>query len=220
MYTSNVTASMQALWVRFLDIVPQLLGAVLTLIIGIVLAIVVAAVVRRVLRFTGIDAWVAKAGLNQRLNIRDGSAYALVSNLVASIVKWVIILGTIGVAADVLQLTGVRAFIGAILAYIPNVIVAILILTIGVIASQIVAEVVGVGESALDVSSSTRRVLTSVARYAIIIFAAMAALIQLNIVPQLIEIAFAGLVFALALSFGLGGREHASQWISDLKRQA
>jgi hypothetical protein len=218
--TTDVSAYVQALWLRFIDLVPQLVGAIIVLAIGIAIAYIVAAIVRKGLQFTGIDNWVSRARLNERLSIDHQSSYALISNMVASIVRWVIIIGTLGVAADMLNLTGVQVFIGTILAYIPNVIVAVIILTIGIIAGQIVAELVGAGEGILSVSLRARKTVSLVAKYAIITFSIMAALIQLNIVPALIQILFGGIVLALALAFGLGGREHASQWISDMKRQA
>ncbi len=207
------------MWYQFVTFIPSLLGAIVVFVIGVVLAYIVAAVVRRVIQLTGIDEWVDRANINRRLSL-EGSRYALVSHMLASIVRWVIIIAALGVSADALQLPGVREFIGTILAYIPNVIVAIVILTIGIIASQIVSELIGVGETAMGLSPRVRRTLVQVAKYSIIVFSIMAALFQLNIVPQLIEIAFAGLVLALALSFGLGGREHADKWIADLKSRA
>ncbi len=212
-------SSLQALWVQFVNYIPQVIVAILILAIGWIVASVVASIVRRILRFTGVDNWVEHTGLNTRFKLHPGSRYALVSNLVASIVSWVIILGAVGIAADTLHLTGVQSFIGAILAFIPNVIVAVIILTIGMIASQLLSEVVTASTSAAKVPGN-RKLLGSLTRYAVIIFSVTAALFQLHVVPELIEIGFAGLVLALAISFGLGGKDHADQCISDLKKQA
>lgn len=216
-YYGDTFTYLQSLWLRFIDFLPQLVGAIIVLILGWIIAAIVAMVVRRIVQFTGIDGWVKRTGLNERLRLRDGSNYALVSNFVASVVKWVIILGTVGLAADMLGLAGVRAFTGTILAYIPNVIVAVVILSIGMIAAQFAAEFVSAGAASTQMPGANRKILAAVARYSIMVFAIMAALTQLNIVPQLIEIAFAGLVFALALAFGMGGREHASRWIEQLR---
>jgi hypothetical protein len=215
---NNIGDYFQTLALRFIDFLPQLIGAVIVLIIGWVVAVILASLVRRLVRFSGIDGYVERTGLNRRLNIREQSSWALVSNVVASIVKWVIVIGTVGIAANMLNLPGVQQFIGTILAYIPNVIVAIIILTIGVVAAQIVSELVMAGESLFGLTQRSRIILSRVARYAIIVFSVMAALTQLNIVPQLIEIAFAGMVLALALAFGLGGREHAREWIANLRQ--
>ena len=217
---TSIANSLQALLSRFIDFIPQLLAAVVVLIVGIVLAYVIAIIVRRIVQFTGIDNWAARAGINRQLNLRETSRYALVSNMVASLVRWIIIIGTVGLAANILQLIGVEAFIGTILGYIPNVIVAIIILTIGFIAAQIVSKFVAVGELTLQISPRARQTLVSISKWAIIAFSIMAALIQLNIIPQLIEILFAGLVLALALAFGLGGRDHAREWIGEMRRSS
>lgn len=216
----DINAYFFALWVRFVDYVPQIISAILVLLIGWIIAVIVAAIVRKVLAFTGVDAWVGRTGLNERLKLHPKSRYALVSGLMGSIAKWVILLGAIGVAADILALPGVRAFVGTILAYIPNVIVAVLILAIGMVAAQLLSEAVSAGLGAAHLPGANRTVLASIAKYAVIVFAVMAALTQLHIVPMLIQIAFAGLVFALALAFGLGGREHASQWIASMKNSS
>jgi small-conductance mechanosensitive channel len=100
---------LQSLWVQFISFLPHLVGALLVLIIGWVVAVFIGMLVRRVIHFTGIDGWAERSSLNRRLRLREGSKYALVSNFVASIVKWVIILGTIGLAADMLGLAGLRA---------------------------------------------------------------------------------------------------------------
>ncbi len=197
--------------------VPNITAAILVLLVGWAIAAIVAMVIRQVFGFTGIDGWVARAGINDRLRLRAGSRYSLVSNLVASIVFWIIMVGAVGIAADALHLTGVSAFIGSILAFMPNVIVAVLILTVGLIASNLASQAVMAGETAAAVPGGNPRILGMLVRYAILVFAIMAALTQLQIVPQLIEIAFAGLVLALALAFGLGGRDHADRWISSMR---
>jgi hypothetical protein len=211
------TVYLQLLWVRFIDFLPNLLGAVIVLLIGWLAAVIVAAVVRKVLRFTGVDGWVARSGLNERMHMRVNSKYSLVSNLLASIAFWIIFVGSVGIAADMLQLVGVSAFIGSILAFMPNVIVAVLILTVGLVASNLASEAVQTGESAAKLPGGNPRMLGALVRYSIIVFAVMAALTQLHIVPDLIQIAFAGLVFSLALAFGLGGRDHADRWIASMK---
>ncbi len=213
----DINAYFLALWIRFAQYVPQMISAVLVLLLGWLAAEIAAVVVRRAVAFTGADAWVGRTGLNEQLKLAPHSRYALVSNLMGSIAKWAILLGAVGVAADILGLPGVRAFVGTIIAYIPNVVVAVLILAIGMVAAQLLSASVAAGLGAAHMPGANRAVLAGIAKYAVIVFAVMAALTQLNIVPALIQIAFAGLVFALSLAFGLGGREHASQWIAKMK---
>ncbi len=208
------------LWLAFIQYLPQILGAIIIIIVGWFVASIVGTIVKRAVKFTGVDAWVEKSGLNARLKLDTRSRYALVSSMVGTIVKWVLLLGTIGIASETLHLTQVSIFLGTILAFIPNVVVAILILTIGMIVSQFVYDLLAVGMDAAHLPVGNRTALATIAKYAIIVFSFMAALTQLQIVPQLIQIAFAGMVFSLSLAFGLGGKDHASDWIQKMRNQA
>jgi hypothetical protein len=205
-------------WNEFLAYLPQIIYAIIVVIIGWILGVLLGKVARRLIRYTHVDEAIDRSGLNQRLNFKR--RYALLSNFMGMVVKWIIIIGALGVAADMLNIPGVNAFIAAILAYIPNVIVAVIILTVGVIAAEFVADLVATSLAAARIPVTNGTLIASIARYAIIVFSVMAALTQLRIVPQLIEIAFAGVVFALALAFGLGGRDHASDFIRKLRNGA
>src|SRR4051812_20127126 len=87
--TADLGAYFANMWASFVNYIPQLIGAAVVLIIGFILAYAIGAVVRRLIRFTGIDSWVERAGLNRRLSLANTSSYALVSNMLASIVRWV-----------------------------------------------------------------------------------------------------------------------------------
>jgi len=100
--------------------------------------------------------------------------------------------------------------------YTPNVIVAVVILTIGLIVGNFVSELVGKSISTSDfVSPASAKALRVVTKWVIILFAVMAALSQLNIAPQLIQVLFTGIImmFSLAggIAFGLGGKDRAKE---------
>ena len=198
---------------------PQLLAALVAILLGAIIGWALGVAAKRLVAFTGVDEAVRRSGLNERLRFDTNSRYSLLSNMVGTIVTWIIAAAAVGFACDILGLTQVSTFIGAILAYIPNVIVAVVILTIGILASRFVSDLIITGLDASRIIIGDERIIAAIARYAIIVFAVMAALTQLQIVPQLIEIAFAGLVFALALAFGLGARDHARDMISSLRRE-
>lgn len=210
--------TVEDLWAQIVGYVPELITALAVIVIGWILASVLGSVVRRVVQFTGVDTMVENSGLNQRLTISAQSPYRLLSRFVGSIVKWLIILLALAMASDILGLTQVSEFLGQIIAYIPRVIVAVIILTIGVLLARFVSEIILAGFSTIKLPPSSERLIAAIAKNAIIIFSVMAALTQLGIVPRLIEIAFAGLIFALALAFGLGGKDHANEWIRSLRQ--
>ncbi len=209
-----------ALWYQFIQYIPQLVAAAVILLVGWALGVILGDLATRFVKYTGIDNWVKSTGLNERLRIEHGSRYAMLSGIVGSFVKWLVILAAIGVAADAANLPQVGLFIGAIFSYIPNVIVAIVILVVGFIGATYAYDFAQAGMGISMLSDNNRGTVAGIIRYAIIVFAIMAALTQLQIVPNLIQILFAGLVLALALAFGLGGRDHANDAIRRLREQA
>lgn len=211
-FGNAISASVLNMWFIFIQYVPRLIGAVIILIIGLIIASVVGNVVRRVIHATKADELLNNTKIRSRFpaNIR-------ISNIIGSIVKWFIILATLLAVSDSLGLPQINGFINQILLYIPNVIVAVLILVIGGIASEMLDELVVTGLAASDMSVKYKTILGSVTRYSVLIFAVLAALTQLKIVPQLIEILFAGLVFAGSLAIGLGAKDHVNSWIGEIR---
>jgi hypothetical protein len=221
-YFSNLgdvtVASLQTVWYNFLQFLPNLLGALIILIVGWIVASLLGSLVRKAVATTGIDAVVERSGLNARLNL--SAKYQLLSTLIGSLVKWLIIIATLIAAAGTLNLPQISDFLNQVLAYIPRVIVAVAILTIGMLAAEFMATLITRGLQASKLPVKNKQILGTVAKYAIIVFAVMAALTQLNIVPQLIQIAFGGLVLTLALAFGLGGREEAARLLAKLRTES
>ena len=108
------------------------------------------------------------------------------------------------------------AVLGGLVAYVPNVFVAILVLFLGTLLATFVADIVRGATQAARVGTPT--ILAGIARWAIIGFAAMVALEQLQIAPALINVLFTAIVGAVALAFGLafglGGRQTAERWLN------
>ncbi len=124
-------------------------------------------------------------------------------------------------AADILGLTQISAFLSDVVLYIPNIIIAVVMLIMGVIISGFVQ--VLVKETALAANLSSSELLSRGAKWSIIVFSFMAALIQLRVATELIQILFAGLVFSLSLAsgiaFGLGGKDKAKEIIDQIFRK-
>jgi hypothetical protein len=220
-YFSNIgdvtAASLQTAWFKFVQYIPQIIGALIILIIGWIVASVLGKVAQKLIELTGIDAIVERSRLNDRLKV--SRRYHLLSRMIGSIVKWFIIVATLMSVAGILGLPQITDFLRQVLLYIPQAIVAVIILTIGMLAAEFVETFLKGTLAASELPIKNQQTLASVAKYAIIIFSIMAALTQLGIVPNLIQILFGGLVLALALAFGLGGREHASRFLDNLKKE-
>ncbi|MDQ3076476.1 MAG: hypothetical protein M3Q63_00255 [bacterium] len=220
-YFNNIgdvtVASLKTAWFEVLQYLPTIIGAILILFIGWIIAIVLGSLVQNAVKLIGLDETIERTGINQKLRVTG--QYKLLSGMLGKLTKWFIILITLIAIANTFNLPQVTQFLNAVALYIPRVIVAVIILVIGMLLSDFVARILSTGINASKLPVRHRTTIISVARYAIIVFSIMAALVQLNIVPALIEILFAGLVLALALAFGLGGREEAARFLASMRTE-
>jgi small-conductance mechanosensitive channel len=187
----------------FLSYIPQLIGAIIILIIGYIVAKVLQAVVGRVLQAVGFDGWMEKGGIKQFFDRAETNQTP--HSILGKLVFWFVFIIALTMAADALGIPQVSTVLGQLIAYIPNIIAAILILILAALLANFVSGIVrGATGSGL---------LASIAQYAIIVYAAFAALTQLGIAVQLTANTFlillGGVALAAALAFGIGGREVA-----------
>src|SRR5918997_3993499 len=187
----------------FLAYIPQLIGAIVILIVGYIVARVLQALVSRVLQAIGFDNWMERGGIKQffdRAQTRETPATVL-----GRLVFWFVFIIAITMAADALGIPQDSAVLAQLIAYIPSIIVAILILILAALLANFVSGIVR--------GATGSGVLASIARYAIIVYAVFAALTELGIAVQLTAPTFlillGAVALAVALAFGIGGREVA-----------
>jgi len=183
---------------------PQLVGAIVILIIGYIVAKILQAVVGRVLQSIGFDGWMEKGGIKQFFDRAETNQTP--ASILGALVFWFVFIIAITMAADALGISQVSVVLGQLVAFIPSIIAAILILILAALLANFISGIVrGATGSGL---------LASVARYAIIVYAVFAALTQLGIAVQLTANTFlillGGVALAAAIAFGLGGRDVAS----------
>src|ERR671916_540472 len=187
----------------FVSYIPQLIGALVILIVGYIIAKVLQAIVGRVLRAVGFDGWMEKGGIKQFFDRAETNQTPV--SILGQLVFWFVFIIALTMAADALGISQVSVILGQLVAFIPSIIAAILILILAALLANFVSGIVrGATGSGL---------LASVAQYAIIVYAAFAALTQLGIAVQLTANTFlillGGVALAAALAFGLGGRDLA-----------
>ncbi|MDQ6644071.1 MAG: small-conductance mechanosensitive ion channel [Chloroflexota bacterium] len=194
--------------------VPLLLGFLLILLVGYIIATALSKAVTFLLRKIGFDNLANRIGLSrleQNMGIRLDPAGVL-----GKIVFWFIFLVFLVPATNALGLTAVSGILNTMIAYIPNVFVAILVLFLGTLAATFVADIVRGATASANIGNPN--LFANVARYAIIGFAALIALEQLQIAPALLNILFTAIIGALAiafgLAFGLGGQDTARKWLN------
>ena len=194
--------------------IPKLISFLVILLVGWIVASVVSKAVTFLLRKIGFDRLSERIGLSrleQRMGLRMDAAGVL-----GKIVYWFIVLIFLVPAADALGVPAVSNVLNQLVAYIPNVFVAILVLFLGALAGTVVADLVRGAVASANIGNPN--IFAMIARWAIIAFAALVALEQLKITPDLINELFGAVVLALAiafgLAFGLGGQEAARRWLA------
>jgi small-conductance mechanosensitive channel len=187
----------------FFGYIPQLIGAIVILIVGYVIARVLQAVVGRVLEAVGFDRWMERGGIKQFFDRAETDQTP--ASILGALIFWFVFIIAITMAADALGIPQVSAVLAQLIAYIPSIIAAILILILAALLANFLAGIVR-GATGSDV-------LSSIARYAIIVYAVFAALTQLGIAVQLTAntflIVLGAVALAAAIAFGIGGREVA-----------
>ncbi len=199
-----------------LTFLPRIVNAVLLLIIGYILARLIRGALTKGLRALHFDNVADRAGITRFLRMAGTDLDA--ARVLADVVFWWIFLVFIELAINALGLVEISGFLNAVLSYIPNVIAAVLIIVIGALIATVAADVVR--GAAREAGLSMAPLLADVARWAIVIFAVLAALTQLNVAQNMIFILFAATVAMLALAgglaFGLGGVDAARGLISGM----
>ncbi len=204
---------------KILSFIPNLLVALVILIVGWIIARVIRALVERVLRVARFDILTERAGINQAL--QQGQITTNPSGIVGKLFYWIVVLLALVMAIDALGLTVATQLLNELLFYIPNVIAAVFILTLGFFFGGLVRGFVQtlVG----GVRAVNPETIGKVAQAAVIIFAVAASLEQLRIATTIITNAFTllfgALALGLALAFGLGCKDMVKGWVEGLTRK-
>ncbi len=214
-------SSSQIIWHNIVDFLPTLILAIIVLVIGLLIASMLGSLITKITKGLKVDKLLNTVGLADKL--KEADVKISLSGLFGWIVKWFIIIAVLLTVANMLSLDAVSDFLKEVLLYIPNVLVAVVILTIGLVVGNFTAELVEKSVRMSDfINNASIQTLKSITKWVIVLFAVMAALSQLGIAPQLIQIFFTGVVmmFALAggLAFGLAGRDKAKEIIERMFR--
>jgi len=214
-----ITLSLMGLWGRFIDFLPALLGAIIVFVLGWIVASVLGTLIAKAIKSAKVDEALEKVGFNKKL--KEVGISETTSGLIGEIVKWFLVLVFLMAATNILGLLQVTDFLNSIILYIPNVVVAVVVLAVAFLVGGFVYNVVKGSTRAAGVMSAT--LLATISRWAIILFGIFAALVQLGIATSLISTIFIGIVSALSLAaglaFGLGGKEEAAAILRKLREE-
>ncbi|MCM3755920.1 mechanosensitive ion channel [Sporosarcina aquimarina] len=193
---------------------PKIIVAIVLILVGVFVAKWMKGVVETLLANLGVDSLSNKMGVKS--TNRSGSF--TVSSVIGTIVQIVVILLFVVEALQIVQLAFMVTLATAIFAYLPMVLAAVLILAVGFWLANLAEKFIG---SVMQTKQGNPHILRYVAKYAILAFAFFMALSQLGIAPAIINAAFililGGVALAFGLAFGLGGRDHASRYLSKME---
>jgi len=213
-----VATAFQDLFIGVVNFVPNLLVAVLIFVIGWIIASIIGRVLAQLIGALKLDNALRGIGLDHAL--RRAGVELNSGVFVGQLVRWFVIVVFLIASLQIVGLTQVNEFLrDVVLGYLPNVIVAALILLVAGVVADATQRVVTSSAKAAQVRSAA--LLGGVARWAIWVLALITAMAHLGIAPQFMQILFTGLVAMLALAgglaFGLGGRDAAARYIERLR---
>jgi hypothetical protein len=214
----NILQSLQSAFTTFINYLPQLLGAIVVLIVGYIIAKILDKVVTKLLR---------KAKVDDRLSANPGGRFVerlsprgSPARLVGGVIFWVIMVFVISSAIGTLNVPALTGFMNLVLSYLPNVLAALLIF---VVAAAVAGVLGGLAHRTMG-DTPTGRVVHAGAPALIMAIAVFMILTQLQIAPVIVTATYIALIGAIALgsalAFGLGGRDAAADLINSGYRKA
>jgi len=203
--------SLRAEWAHLANYLPRIAVAILMLLVGWGVAKFLRRLTIRLLRLLRVDHLAERSGVEDFL-VQGGVRLTAVT-ILANLLYWLIMLTVILAVLIVLGLPAAAELFNRIILYIPNVIVAVLVLMFGSLFARLIKGAVYAYLN--NVGTEGSAAVSSAAYWAVLVFVLSVALEQLSIGGQILisafQIAFGALCLALALAFGLGGREWASK---------
>jgi len=218
-WTEILVAALQNLWYGVISFLPSLIGALIVLIVGLVVASIIKMVIQKVIDALKLDSLLKRVGLGPYferagLQINSGKFFGL-------LIYWFLVIVFILVVTDILGLYGISLFLKDVLSYLPNIIVAVLIMLAAVIVANFLKSLVRASVSSAKLPGA--KFLGTLAWWVVSIFGLLAALIQVGVATMLINTIVTGVVAMVALgggiAFGLGGKDYAAHLLEKLRRE-
>jgi hypothetical protein len=217
-----VTAqALQDLWLGFLYFIPNLFGALLVFLVGWFVASVVSTGVTAALNWLKLNQLFSKGQWDEAL--AKAGIKADVAGFLGQVTRWVLLLTFLSAAVDILGLKAFAGLFAAVVAWLPNVIVVVLVMVVTVVLADILEKMVAASVAKARIRSAHAAAMA--VRWLIYLFALVAILMQLDIasLSPMVQTLFTGviamMVIAGGLAFGLGGKDVAKEILEDIYRK-
>jgi hypothetical protein len=204
---------------KIMDYLPVLLVALVILIVGWIVAKAIKRIVDWLLKTSRFDVLADKSGISEIL--KKGDLGISARELISRMVYWLVMIMVLVITVDALGLPKASDVLASLFAYVPKVIAALLVLVVAMFLASFVSGIVRT--AAGNAKMPRPEVFAGMCRWAIIIFAVTIALVELEIAPLLVTTTFniilGGVVLALSLAFGLGGKDAAARYLEELREK-
>ncbi len=205
--------SLSGLWSTVVSFLPALIGAVVVFIIGLIIASLLEKLVERIVHYLRIDSVMRKAeveGYLERANIKLN-----VGVFVGKLVYWFIVVAFLLAASEILKFGAFSDFLKSVLAFIPNVIIATLIMLAAMVVANFLRNLVTASVAGAKLHHA--RGLGVLVWWVVVVFGFLTALPQVGVNTGIIQTLVTGLIAMLALAgglaFGLGGKDQAARFL-------
>jgi len=207
------------LWFGFINYIPAILGAIIVFLIGWIIAVFIGKLVAEILKRIKFNLIFEQASWKRALEKAEIKVDA--SSFIGAICKWILVVVFLLAAVEILGLPHFASFLQSLLAYLGNVVIAVVIFVAAVIIADISEKVVRAAVESTKVGYG--HISGAIVKWSIWIFAIIAILLQLDVSPLLVQTLVRGfiglLVIAGGLAFGLGGKDVAAEILQDLKKR-
>ena len=211
--TTVVTGAWNAFATKITAFLPELIGAIIIFVVGWIIARLVKLATEKLLNLVRFNKATEKTGVNKFL--KKGEIVKTPSEILGTLVYWFIMILVLIASLDALGLPIVSDMLNSIFLYIPNVVAAIIVLVLGFLMGSLLAAVVRTAASNAGLKNAEG--LGKLALYAIVFFSGAIALIQLGIGEEIVASAFGialgAFALAMAIAFGLGGKDVAAEYL-------
>ncbi len=218
-WLSITLEALKSSWEGFLLFLPKFIGATIVFLVGWTVAIGVGKLISETLKKLRVDKFFEKT--NWKEVLERAEINVTVSEFIGEIVRWILVIIFLLASVEILGLSEFAEFLRKVVLWLPNLLVGILILVVGVILAEILEKIIKAGVKKMEVSYAG--LLASITKIAIYVFAVLAALSQLGVTPVIVNAIIFGLigtlVLSLGLAFGLGGKEAAAKIIEQIMKK-
>ncbi|HOK21007.1 MAG TPA: hypothetical protein PLX73_02430 [Candidatus Paceibacterota bacterium] len=214
-----LVASFQTWWSAFVNFLPNFLGALIVFLIGLLIAAGLGSLVNKIITAIKLDKLLSKLGVDK---FCERAGWKLNSGkFLGEVVRWFFILVFLLAATDILKLTAISGFLKDVVLYLPNIVIAIIIIIASIIVADFLASLVRGTVKGANLYAS--QFLSSLTQWVVLIFGFLTALLQLGVGVTIINTVITGVIamFAIAggIAFGLGGKDYAAHLIDEFRNR-